>query len=138
IRRAVAVSNTVELRREAVAALILPDLQLVRDLPTGVDASMAVLDRAFQRLAVGRGTNGVEIQSVPEQRVLARLPSSSFENAVAAPSRPDGRFLTVRKKQIWDALHRGEGWDVSTARRLLKLPPTPFGAFAFRPEHAQF
>lgn len=137
IRGAVAVSNTVELRREAVAALILPDLQFERELPTGPDASMAALDVPFERLAVGRGTNGVEIQSVPDQRVLARLPSNPSESAVAGRWSSDGRFLAVRKKQLWDALHRAEVWEVSTAKRILKLPPTTFGACAFHAGRAQ-
>ena len=37
IRRAAAISNTLELRREAFAALALPDLRFKQELPTGLD-----------------------------------------------------------------------------------------------------
>src|SRR5206468_7884031 len=44
IRRAAAISNTPELRREAFAALALADLRFERELSIGLDCTMAVLD----------------------------------------------------------------------------------------------
>src|SRR5262249_25806328 len=83
VRRAAAISNTVELRREAFAALALPDLRFERELPTGSDCTMAVLDPKFERLAICRGTNAVEIRSVPDQRLLATLPASTEQTGAS-------------------------------------------------------
>jgi serine/threonine protein kinase/WD40 repeat protein len=133
VRRAAGISNAAELRREALAALALPDLRFERELPTGIDCTMAVLDPAFERLAVGRGSNAVEIQSVPDQRQLALLPIDAPDQAVTGRWSADGRFLAVRLKRHGAALHRIEVWDVAAARRMLQLPATIWGACAFHP-----
>jgi hypothetical protein len=134
VRRAATISNTVELRREAVAALALPDLRFERELPTGPDCTMAVLDPAFERLAIGRLTNAVEILSVSNQQVLATLSASRNVPATAARWSGDGRFLGVRRES-GDGVRRAqvEIWDTSARRRVLLLPRTEFGAFAFHP-----
>src|SRR5205085_11547991 len=49
IRRAAAISNAAELRREVLAALALPDLRFERDLPLGGDEIRGRLDPAFER-----------------------------------------------------------------------------------------
>ena len=134
VRRAAAMSNTVELRREALAALALPDLRFERELPTGLDCTMAALDPKFERLALGHGTNAVEIRSVPDQRLLATLPASRNETAIAGRWSPDGRFLGVRRKlTASDALARVEIWDAASGRQVLLLPRTPYGVFSFHP-----
>jgi WD40 repeat protein len=132
VRRAAAISNTMELRRVALAALALPDLRFERELPTGVDGTMALLDPTFERLAIGRGTNAIEIQSIRDQRLLATLPNDSSLPAVGGRWSADGRFLAVRRKPKSD-LYAIEIWDVPAARRVLRLPRTPWGACAFHP-----
>jgi serine/threonine protein kinase/WD40 repeat protein len=136
VRRAAAISNAMELRREALAALALPDLRFERELPIGVDCTMALLDPAFERLAIGRGTNAIEIQSVPDQRLLATLPNDSPHHAVGARWSPDGRFLAVRRHPKND-LYTVEVWDVPAARRVVRLPLTSWGACAFHPRLPQ-
>jgi serine/threonine protein kinase/WD40 repeat protein len=136
VRRAAAISNAMELRREALAALALPDLRFERELPIGVDCTMALLDPAFERLAIGRGTNAIEIQSVPDQRLLATLPDDSPHHAVGARWSPDGRFLAVRRHPKND-LYTVEVWDVPAARRVVRLPLTSWGACAFHPRLPQ-
>ncbi|MCI0534604.1 MAG: protein kinase, partial [Verrucomicrobiales bacterium] len=119
IRRAAAISNTVELRREAFAALALPDLRFERQLTTGSDCTMAVLDPKFERLATCRGTNAVEIRSVNEQRLLAILPASKDEPATFGKWSLDGRFLAIRRGELRnaaDALTHVEVWDLSMSR----------------------
>jgi len=133
VRRAAAISNTVELRREAVAALGLPDLRFERELPTGLDCTLAVLDPKFERLAIGCGTNAVEIRSVLDQRLLATLPASRREPAFAGRWSADGRFLGVQRKPFDNTRSRVEIWDVESRRRLVLMPRTPWGAFAFHP-----
>src|SRR6185295_13499407 len=68
LRRAAAISNTVELRREVFAALALPDLRFERELPYGEEFIRA-LDPSFERLALSivRGRGPIEIRSTSNQ-----------------------------------------------------------------------
>src|SRR5262249_20061322 len=77
VQRAAAISNSVELRREAFAALALADLRLEREISTGVECTLATLDPKFERIAIGRGTNAVEIRSTHDQELLGSLPAST-------------------------------------------------------------
>ncbi|MBL9136330.1 MAG: protein kinase [Verrucomicrobiales bacterium] len=133
IRRAAAVSNTAELRREAFAALALADLRFDRGIPIVPDSTLSVLDPAFERLALGRGTNAVEILSVPDLRLLATLPPSTNRAATFAEWSADGRFLAVRRTEGLSAGPEGEVWEVSSGRLLLLLPRTRWAAVAFHP-----
>jgi serine/threonine protein kinase/WD40 repeat protein len=134
VQRAAAISNTTELRREALAGLALPDLHFDRELMTGPDCTLAALDPTFARVAISHGTNAVEIRSVTNQALLMTLPAS-----LAAPTRAggwskDGRFLGIaRRESIRDAPIRVEIWDTFAGRQRLVLPPTAHGAFAFHP-----
>ena len=140
VRRAAAMRDSVELRREAFAALALPDLRFDRELPVAADATMAVLDPKFERLAVGRGTNAVEIRSVPDQRRLATLNLRSKEPATFGKWSADGRFLAIRsgyrpgqRRSASSELTHVDVWDISSMRRVLSLPPTRWTAFSFHP-----
>jgi hypothetical protein len=126
VRRAAAMSNTVELRREAFAALALPDLRFELELPLAADVTLAVLDPKFERLAVGSG-NAVEIRSVPDQRLLATFPASASERATFGKWSPDGRFLAIRRGRAHPATRKPthvEVWDVASGRQVLSLPRT--------------
>ena len=138
VRRAAAISNTVELRHEAFAALGLLDLRFQRELPTGPDCTMAALDAKFERLAVGRGSNAVEIRAASDQALLATLsPSTGEEFATDGKWSADGRFLAVRRSsrrvQTSTSLAHVEIWNVESGRRVLSLPPMAWGAFSFHP-----
>jgi WD40 repeat protein/predicted Ser/Thr protein kinase len=134
VRYASAISNSNQLRREAVAALALSDLRFERELATGPNCTMALLDPAFERLAVSYGTNAVEIRSVTNQEVLASLPGRMAAVVTGGRWSPNGQFLGVRRREsIRDAPTHTEIWDVAARRRCLVLPPSAFGAFAFHP-----
>jgi len=134
IRRAATISNTTELRREAMAALGLPDLRFERELPLTGDVTLAALDPKFERVAVGRDTNAVEIRSVPDQRLLATLPPSTREQARLGKWSSDGRFLAVhRAGKLRDPPVTVEVWDVESVRCVIILRETPFGALSFHP-----
>jgi WD40 repeat protein len=136
VRRAAAMRDTVELRREAFAALALPDLCFERELPLAPDVTMKVLDPKFERLAVGRGTKAVEIRSVPEQRLLATLEVGAKEPVTLGKWSADGRFLAIRRGQQRSAankLTQVDVWDVSSNCRVLSLPRTSWTAFSFHP-----
>ncbi|MCI0535863.1 MAG: protein kinase [Verrucomicrobiales bacterium] len=137
IRRAAAISNTVELRREALAALARPDLRFEQRLPTGLDCSLVALDPKFERLALARGIGPVEIHSVPDLRVLVTLPASTNRAATFGCWSQDGRFLALRRTEGLFARPTGEVWDVASARCVLLLPQTRWVSFSFHPRLAQ-
>jgi WD40 repeat protein len=138
IRRAGSISNSVELRGEAFAAFGLVDLRFEREISTGFDCTWAGLDPKFDRVAVARGTNAVEIRSAHDQQLLATFPAGTGGFAAFGKWSPDGRFLMIgRRKSLGHAAEPSlELWDTSSARRALLLPQTPWGAFCFEPRHA--
>jgi WD40 repeat protein len=134
IRRAAQITNTIELQREALAALALPDLEFERELPTGADCTMVSLDPKFERLAIGRGTKPVEIRSVSDQRLLATLPASSIEFATFGKWSANGRFFGVCRRKSLRALTKNlEIWDVNLSQQRLLRLNTPWDAFSFHP-----
>jgi WD40 repeat protein len=133
IRRAAAISNSVELRREAFAALALPDLRFEREVPIGLDCTLAALDPTFERLAISHGIGPVEIRSVPELRLLSTLPASTNRAATFGQWSRDGRFFAVRRTEGLSAQPNGEVWDVASERCVLSLPQTRWAPFSFHP-----
>jgi hypothetical protein len=118
LRRAAAISNTVELRREVFAALALPDVRFERALPHGGRVMLDRVDPAFQRIAVCPGKGPVEIRSVADDRLLATLPASTNLPVHVALWSQDGRFLVVKRDRD-GAGYRAE-WEVWDLR-----PPSP-------------
>jgi hypothetical protein len=100
IRRAAAIANSPVLRQAAVSALTLPDLRFDREIALPSDATMAVLDPAFERLALGRGTNGVELRSVSDGSVIVTLPGSVRQSAQLAGWSPDGRYVAITVSRL--------------------------------------
>jgi serine/threonine protein kinase len=154
LRRAAAISNTVELRREVFAALALPDLRFERELPAPSNFTFLELDPAFERLAIGRGNSPIELRAVSDSRLLATLPASTNLPAHSAEWSADGTFLAVKRDyasggaradwEIWEvaplpvpppshqSLRDGEGLG-GGARRVLLLRAVPWGAVSFHP-----
>jgi WD40 repeat protein len=133
LRRAAAISNSVELRREAFAALALPDLRFERTLPTG-PVTLLCLDPAFERVAIARDRNPVEIRAVSDHRLLASLAASTNLPAHLCRWSPDGRFLAI--KRDYDTTgHRAdwEVWETRSARRVLLLEGRSFNMASFHP-----
>jgi WD40 repeat protein len=134
VRRAANVTNSPVLRQAAVAALVLPDLRFEREIALPSDTTMAVLDPAFERLALGRGTNAVEIRSLSDDSILGTLPASVEQSADSAAWSQDGRFVAITrsgKPPAWRA--SVEIWEMPAARRVLALPATVYGACSFHP-----
>jgi serine/threonine protein kinase/WD40 repeat protein len=135
VRRAAAIRNTPELRREALAALALPDLRLERALPAGSRYTARQLDPAFERLAVCAGRGPVEIRAVADNRSLATLPASTNLMCYNASWSPDGRFLVV--KRDYDGHGYGEDlelWDLSgDARQVLLIRDARRNVRAYHP-----
>ncbi len=138
IRHAAAISNSVELRREVLAALTLPDLRLDRELPADSHFTLRRLDPGFQRIALCRGRGPVEIRAVSDDRLLATLPASTDLMTYDAIWSQDGRFLTV--KRIHDAmglLNDLEVWKVDEGRQVLRVPNVRSLARSFHPHKPQ-
>jgi WD40 repeat protein len=138
IRRAVGISNSVELRREALSALALPDLRFERDLPLAPGVTFVELDPHFERVALCRGVGPVEIRSVSDNRLLNELPASTKHITYFGRWSGDSRFLAIKRNRN-DSAERAdiEVWEVATTRQVLLLTNT-FGAFAFDRHRPRF
>ena len=135
LRRAAAISNTAELRREVFAALALPDLRYERELPYGAVFTMRSLDPAFGRIALCRGKGPVEIRSTADLRLLATLPASTnlpaYNNAIWSA---DGTCLVLKRDRAEGGERADwEVWDVARARRILLLRDAPWTSASFHP-----
>ena len=134
IRRAAEITNTIELQREAFAALALPDLRFERQIPVEADWGMTALDPTFERLAIGRGERAVEVRSVSDQRLLATLPASTVTGATFGKWSRDGRFLGIcRPRPALPPAKELEVWEVSSGRQLHFVLETPWDRFSFHP-----
>jgi serine/threonine protein kinase/WD40 repeat protein len=122
LRRAAAISNNVELRREAFAALALPDLRFVRDMPIGENVTQARCDPGFERIALCRGARDVEICSLDSGRLLVSLPSSTNLPSYVLMWSDDGRYLMVKRDYPPSGFRSDwEVWDVTAQRRLMLI-----------------
>ncbi len=134
VRRAASISNTIELRREAVAALALPDVRFEREWFGGSDVTAVQFDSDFQRLAVSRGTNAVEIRAVADFRVLATLPASRIGACLRIAWSAGGRYLAVRRDHAADGERADvEVWELTATNRVLLLRDVPRGTLGFHP-----
>src|SRR5262245_4313193 len=97
LRRAAAISNTVELRREVFAALALPDLRFKREILAGSDFTLVLLDPRLERVALCSGRGPVEIRSVSDHRLLTSLPASTSRPAYFGKWSANGQFLAIKR-----------------------------------------
>jgi serine/threonine protein kinase/WD40 repeat protein len=138
LRRAAAISNSVELRREVFAALALPDMRFERELLAGSEFTLALLDPGFERVALCRGRGPVEIRSVSDRGLLTSLPASTNLMAYVGQWSANGHFLAIKRDH--DTVGRSadvEIWDVASARRILLLHEVPWGVVSFHPHLPQ-
>ena len=134
LRRAAAISNTIELRREAFAALALPDLRFKEELLIGSEFTWAQLDPRFDRVALCQRRGPVEIRSVSDHRLLTSLPASTNLMVYSGRWSADGHFLAVKRDYDPSGARADmEIWDVPSARRILLLRDVPQGVVSFHP-----
>jgi len=131
-RRAAAISNSAELRGVAIAALVLPDLRLERELVVPPNVAVAKLDPSFDRIALGGGNGPVEIRLLLDNQLLATLPASSDHptSSFGLWSR-DGRFFALSRGHQPGHGANVEVWDVAGARRVLLVNASDQNAFSF-------
>jgi WD40 repeat protein len=135
IRRAVAISNTVELRQAAFRSLALPDLRPVREITFPQNDGGQACDPSFERYAVCFGAGPVEIRTVADDRLLVSLPPVAPALGYLKYWSPDGRYLAI-KREGEDSGRRAdlEVWDlVQTQRVLYARACVTEGALAFHP-----
>jgi WD40 repeat protein len=134
LRRAAAISNNVELRREAFAALVLPDLRFERDVSIGQNVTRARCDPAFERIALCRGPRDVEVCSLDSGRLLASLPASTNLPSYVVIWSDDGRYLGVKRDHPPSGYRSDwEVWDVTAQRRLMLIRDLRGESIAFHP-----
>jgi WD40 repeat protein len=134
VRRAAAISNSVELRREALAALTLPDLRFEQELPVGPNVTLEVMDPTFESVALCRGKGPVEIRSVSDWRLQATLPASTNLMAYIAWWSPDRRYLAVKRDYPPGGQRADlEVWEIPRQQRVLVLHNLVNHAVSFHP-----
>jgi serine/threonine protein kinase/WD40 repeat protein len=134
LRRAAAISNKVELRREALAALALPDLRYERDVSIGQNVTQARCDPAFDRIALCRGPRDVEICSLDSGRLLGSLPASTNLPSYVVIWSDDGHYLMVKRDHPPGGFRADwEVWDVTAQRRLMMIKGLRGESVAFYP-----
>ena len=134
VRRAAAISNRIELRRETISALALPDLRFEREISLPADASCAALDPEFERYAVGRGFEAVEVRDASNQKLLAELAPGSLLAATGVQWSPGGRYLAIRRQPAPRAGAADvEVWEPGRNTRVLLLQGCSHGALSFHP-----
>jgi WD40 repeat protein len=138
IQRAGAISNSPELRAEAMAALSLPDLRFQTAIPLPGDPSAMEMDPGFERFAVANGSGPVEIRAAADGHLLASLQASADFNVYTLCWSADGRFLACRRDRN-QATERAnlEVWDAGAAQRILLLEDVVIGGFAFHPHRPE-
>lgn len=134
LRRAAAISNTAELRREVITALALPDLRFERELPIDREATFVELDPTFECYAICRGSGPVEIRAVSGNRLLTSLPPGTNFPVYYGKWSPDGKYLAFKRDRVAFGVRAAiEVWEVADSRRVLFVPDVPTGAMAFHP-----
>lgn len=140
IQRAAAISNSVDLRREVVAALSLPDLKFERELSYGPEYMAKQLDPKFERIAVTRRRGPIQIYAVANGRLLATLPASTNLICYSILWSPDGRYLAANRDHDQNGYRSDiEVWDLKeTPRMVLLIRDALYKGRAFHPTKPQF
>src|SRR6185295_7048856 len=94
VRKAAAGTNRLDLRNEAIASLILPDLQPVRKWPKAPDLALELFDSQLRRYFTNDAAGNVFIRDVDTDRELASLPGQGMPWTTATLSGND-RFLAA-------------------------------------------
>jgi WD40 repeat protein len=144
IRKAAKIRVTPELRTEAIAALVLPDLVMAREWDGFPDGTHALaFDADFQRFARLSRTGSVTVCRLSEngEEVIAQLPASGKPPYCRLWMSPDGRFVAYGHSRVGDDEAGGVCvWklDGLEPALILEVPEGVRGnALAFRPNGRQ-
>jgi WD40 repeat protein len=125
-----------DLRNEAIAALVLPDLEVVKEWDGLLPSSNCwTFDAALQRYARAENGGAVSIRRVEDDAVLLRLPSlGPLLDYAGLEFSPDGRFLHRafrRDGKVLGNLCRIDG------PKAVQVLDKPYEGFAFSPDSRQ-
>jgi serine/threonine protein kinase/WD40 repeat protein len=105
LRKAAAIQPSLALRNEAIAGMVLPDIQWLGGKDFSKTRQSASLQPTLERYAVRDQSGAVSVRRVIDDGELARLPTLSPVASVGTFSQ-DGRFLPVHYLdghcRIWD------------------------------------
>ena len=137
VQRAAAIRNTPELRREALAALALPDLRHECDIRFDPVLTMLQPDPGFERIALG-GSGAVSIHSLPGLELRATLPASAERPTHLSVWSQDGRYLAVHRAHP-NSRADWEMWDAGQAKLLFAVgPDCAYRSAVFHPAQPRF
>jgi serine/threonine protein kinase/WD40 repeat protein len=144
IREAARIRVTPELRDEAIAALALPDVELVRELaPLPEGTAYYVFDASFRRRVSRDKHGGIAVHQLTDggEVVIANLPADDEPPFTVPWISPDGRFVAYGSGFLTPGVSRRcRVWKVDGAAPTV-LVDAPDGvhhaAIAFRPDHKQ-
>jgi serine/threonine protein kinase/WD40 repeat protein len=124
-----------ELRTEAIAALCLPDLEVVKEFdgwPLGSDGF--AIDYAFERYARGDQDGNISIRRLSDDAQILWLPGVGRLHAYGGLRfSPDGRFL----HQMGDGKPRARLWKLDGPKPVMVLDDD-HTQVTFRPNSSQF
>ncbi|MBL9134724.1 MAG: protein kinase [Verrucomicrobiales bacterium] len=139
VRRAALIRNSPELRREAIAALALPDLNPGRTLPYDSKYTARQLNPSFEHIALCRGRGPVEIRRVADDGLVALLPATTHLPCFNVTWSANGRFVSIKRDH--ESSSQGadiEVWDLAAQPRLaLKVPSAQRNVRDFHPRLPQ-
>ncbi len=124
-----------ELRTEAIACLLLPDIELAREWdgwPAG--ATGFAIDEAFARYARGNKDGSVSVRQVADDKELYRLPSIGVLDSWSLSFAPDGQFLHHRSDR--PGRPRSRIWKLDGPNAEVVLDDDAW--LVFRPDGRQF
>jgi serine/threonine protein kinase/WD40 repeat protein/tetratricopeptide (TPR) repeat protein len=126
-----------ELRTEAIACLLLPDLELEQEWGSWTEKSSGfAVNRSFERYARGDLHGNVSVRRVADDAELFRLPGDGVvDNYGGLAFSPDGRFLHHRCSTIRGPHARL--WRLDGPRPA-SLPVENYHGYAFAPDSPQF
>ncbi len=110
IRQAAQIRVTPELRTEATAALVLPDVEIAHEWPGWVEGTIGVsFDAAFQRYARLDRQGGITVcrLSAGREEVITRLPVHGKPPFGGVRMSPDGRFVAHLHSCVREGLAGG-------------------------------
>ncbi len=110
IRRAARIRVTPELRTEAIAALVLPDVEVAREWNGWPDGTVALaFDADFQRFARLNRTGAVTVGRLSDngEEVIAELPARGPLALHRVWMSPDGRFVATSHNRVAEGIAGG-------------------------------
>jgi WD40 repeat protein len=135
LRRAAALAPDLKTRSEAIACLVLSDLEPGRQWEGAPPGTLAVaFDSSHTRYARSSAHGGVEIRSVADDNCTLRL-AGPARPAESLSFSPDGQFLAALSPGEGSPLQDLSVWDLHSRKLWIRAPASAVNsAIDFRPD----